>query len=335
MAALTEEDLKRLGQIKSVPDQPNNRNVTLASPNASKPAPSNIPSFTPNTPSPAQPKPQPLAAPTPQQVQENLPGLTVGQQTRGAGGVRLDQQQAPAGKELIGMRSGVPIYADATDVYSSQVPKVTADIKARDQSVSSAAAVTAGLGKTAVNTPAAQYANAVAAAPVTPKDLPIDALREQYQKDATAARQEIEQKYKQPEQPKYFSKEYADQFTAAQAAANQRAKERIAYGGQPVRDTSNSMAFVNSQVAAMRAEAARPKLAGKEYIETSGLDKATQKRLLWGVGENGENLDVTEDVVDNEMARRGITKRPGPTFQNPFLGTNRPSNRIFGKPGTN
>ena len=295
---------------------------------AAPPTPPAAPAPAKQPAAPAQPKPQPLATPTPEQVQANLPGLSVGQQTRGAGGVRLDQQQAPAGKELIGMRSGVPIYADATDVYSNEAAADKAAVSMAE-AVRPAANITAGLNKSAVNTPAAQYINAVA------KPSSVEDLRKAYQTGPTATAARAQQAPETKPSGGFFSKEYADQFTAAQEAANQRAKERIAYGGQPVRDTSNSMAFVNSQVAAMRAEAARPKLAGKEYIETSGLDKATQKRLLWGVGENGENLDVTEDVVDNEMARRGITKRPGPTFQNPFLGTNRPSNRIFGKPGTN
>ena len=307
---MTDEEKKKLGLTGQQPS----RNQIVA-PNTQAPAVPAAPAQPKPqplaTPTPEQPKPQPLAAPTPEQVQDNLPGLTVGRQTRGAGAVRLEQQQAPAGKELIGMRSGVPIYADATDVYSSQAEKLTPR---------------APVG----STPAMPSRALQITKPPTPS---IEALREQYQKDATAARQEIEQKYKQPEQPKYFSKEYANQFMAAQEAANQRAKERIAYGGQPVRDTSNSMAFANKAAAAMRAEAARPKLASKEYIETSGLDKATQKRLLWGVGENGEGLDVTEDVVDNERDRRGFTKRPGPTFQNRFWETPKPIKKTFGKPG--
>jgi hypothetical protein len=51
-------------------------------------------------------------------------GETQGTQTRG--GARLGA--TPAGKELIGMRSGVPIYADATDVYGTAKPSVQATI---------------------------------------------------------------------------------------------------------------------------------------------------------------------------------------------------------------
>jgi hypothetical protein len=326
MAALTEEDLKRLGQIKSVPDQPNNRNVTLASPNASKPAPSNIPSFTPNTPSPAQPKPQPLAAPTPAQVQANLPGLAVGQQTRGAGAVRLDRQTAPAGKELIGMRSGVPIYADATDVYSNEAAADKAAVSMAE-AVRPAANITAGLNKSAVNTPAAQYIDAVA----TPAS--VEDLRKAYQTGPTATAARAQQAPETKPSGGFFSKQYADQFTAAQEAANQRAKERIAYGGQPVRDTSNSMAIANNAASALRNVASAPKTAGMEELRSYGFDKDTEKRLSFGVGPKGESINVTSDYLKDYAASQGITKRPGPTFQNPFLGANRPSNRIFRRPG--
>lgn len=306
---------------------------------AAPPAPPAAPAPAKQPAAPAQPKPQPLAAPTPEQVQANLPGLSVGQQTRGAGGVRLDQQQAPAGKELIGMRSGVPIYADATDVYSSQASSIMSKSDAADKAARASVNPTLAqeLGalsanpykaepKTAVSTPVTLFANAG----VTPT---TEELRGQYQKDAAAARQEIEQKYKQPEQPKYFSKEYADQFTAAQEAANQRAKERIAYGGQPVRDTSNSMAIANNAASALRNVASAPKTAGMEELRSYGFDKDTEKRLSFGVGPKGESINVTSDYLKDYAASQGITKRPGPTFQNPFLGANRPSNRIFRRPG--
>jgi hypothetical protein len=51
------------------------------------------------------------------------PGQTAGEQTRG--GQRLVDQKAPAGKELIGMRSGVPVYADTEDVYGAPSLKVS------------------------------------------------------------------------------------------------------------------------------------------------------------------------------------------------------------------
>lgn len=41
-------------------------------------------------------------------------------------GVRLEDQEAPAGKELIGMRSGVPVYADIKNIYGPKsVTKVS------------------------------------------------------------------------------------------------------------------------------------------------------------------------------------------------------------------
>jgi hypothetical protein len=275
------------------------------------------------------------------------------------------------GYELIGFKGNKPLYEKADSLYSSQVKKLTPEPAAptaqtaqinstldqakNDYNTGGGGNVMlAGQDKTlkppTSNITFGNNPNNVLAPPaglIPPEPLgfnkpaaampaaapSVEALREQYQKDATAARQEIEQKYKQPEQPKYFSKEYANQFTAAQEAANQRAKERIAYGGQPVRDTSNSMAFANKAAAAMRAEAARPELATKEDIETSGLDKATQQRLRFGVGENGESVSVTPDYLKNYMASKGITKRPGPNFNNPFSGASKPSNRLYRRPG--
>ena len=271
------------------------------------------------------------AAPTPQQVQENLPGLTVGLQTRGAdgkigGGVRLDQQQAPAGKELIGMRSGVPIYADATDVYSNEAAADKAAVSMAE-AVRPAANITAGLNKSAVNTPAAQYIDAVA----TPAS--VEDLRKAYQTGPTATAARAQQAPETKPSGGFFSKQYADQFTAAQEAANQRAKERIAYGGQPVRDTSNSMAIANNAASALRNVASAPKTAGMEELRSYGFDKDTEKRLSFGVGPKGESINVTSDYLKDYAASQGITKRPGPTFQNPFLGANRPSNRIFRRPG--
>lgn len=244
------------------------------------------------------------AAPTPQQVQENLPGLTVGLQTRGAdgkigGGVRLDQQKTPAGKELIGMRSGVPIYADATDVYSNEATALT---------------------------PKVPMANA-GATPTT------EEMRAAYQTGPTATAARAQQAPETKPSGGFFSKQYADQFTAAQEAANQRAKERIAYGGQPVRDTSNSMAIANNAASALRNVASAPKTAGMEELRSYGFDKDTEKRLSFGVGPKGESINVTSDYLKDYAASQGITKRPGPTFQNPFLGANRPSNRIFRRPG--
>ena len=66
----------------------------------------------------AAPKPELIK--TQAEVQASLgAGQYAGEQTRRADGSRasLMDQKAPAGKELIGMRSGVPIYADASDVY--------------------------------------------------------------------------------------------------------------------------------------------------------------------------------------------------------------------------
>jgi hypothetical protein len=329
---MTEEEKKRLGLTGQQPSRsqivaPNTQApaVPAAPAQPAAPAPAKQPA------APTQPKPQPLAASTPSQVQANLPGLAVGQQTRGAGAVRLDRQQAPAGKELIGMRSGVPIYADATDVYSNEAAADKAAVSLAE-AVRPAANITAGLNKTAANTPAAQYINAVA----TPAS--VEDLRKAYQTGPTATAARAQQApEKKPGEPAnaggFFSKQYADQFTAAQDAANQRAKERIAYGGQPVRDTSNSMAVANNAASTLRNIAAGPKTASMEELKSYGFDKDTEKRLSFGVGQKGENLNVTSDYLKDYAAGQGITKRPGSTFQNPFSGASKPSNRLYRRPG--
>ena len=232
----------------------------------------------------AQPKPQPLAAPTPTQVQANLPGLAVGQQTRGAGAVRLDRQQAPAGKELIGMRSGVPIYADATDVYSNEASKLEKTLQGPTQS-----------------------GPAVSAS--------VEQMRAAYQTGPTATAARAQQApEKKPGEPAnaggFFSKQYADQFTAAQDAANQRAKERIAYGGQPV-TTANTQDTVNKAASTLRDIAAKPKTVGMEELRSSGLPKTTQDRLAFQEG-------VTSEFLKKERERQGISVRPAPTFGGTF-----------------
>lgn len=58
-------------------------------------------------------------------------GESQGAQTRG--GARLGT--TPAGKELIGMRSGIPIYADATDIYGAPKETIPAAISSTGQSV--------------------------------------------------------------------------------------------------------------------------------------------------------------------------------------------------------
>jgi len=217
---------------------------------------------------------QVLPAPDPAEVKSKLPNATVGVQTRGAGGVRLDQQIAPAGKELIGMRSGVPIYADANDVYGNAAPA----------------------------SPVPQPATAPTAATPTTSTAPSQSLqqmRDTYQTGPTATATRAQQAPAQ--QPTtgatggFFSKEYAQQFKAAQAAANQRAIDRI---GAPRQDLATSTtATSNAAASALRNAAAQPTVASAEQVRAAGFGPKKTERLLFGRNDKNEPVDVTPDYL--------------------------------------
>jgi hypothetical protein len=220
---------------------------------------------------------QVLPAPTPAEVKSKLPNATVGEQTRGAGGVRLDQQIAPAGKELIGMRSGVPIYADANDVYGGAAPA----------------------------SPEPQPATAPAAATPTTSAAPsqgLQQMRDAYQTGptatATATRAQQAPRtnpYEPVNRGGFFSKEYAQQFKAAQAAANQRAIDRI---GAPRQDLPTSTTKISNDAAsALRNAAAQPTVASAEQVRAAGFGPERTKRLLFGRNDKGEPVDVTPDYL--------------------------------------
>jgi hypothetical protein len=218
---------------------------------------------------------QALPAPNPAEVKSKLPNATVGEQTRGAGGVRLDQQIAPAGKELIGMRSGVPIYADANDVYGGAAPA----------------------------SPAPQPAAAPAAAAPTTSTAPsqgLQQMRDTYQTGQTATATRAQQAprtnpYEPVNRGGFFSKEYAQQFKAAQAAANQRAIDRI---GAPRQDLPTSTtATSNAAASALRNAAAQPTVASAEQVRAAGFGPEKTKRLLFGRNDKNEPVDVTPDYL--------------------------------------
>ena len=218
---------------------------------------------------------QALPAPNPAEVKSKLPNATVGEQTRGAGGVRLDQQIAPAGKELIGMRSGVPIYADANDVYGGAAPA----------------------------SPVTQPAAAPAAATPTTSTAPSQSLqqmRDTYQTSQTATATLAQQAprtnpYEPVNRGGFFSKEYAQQFKAAQAAANQRAIDRI---GAPRQDLPTSTTKISNDAAsALRNAAAQPTVASAEQVRAAGFGPERTKRLLFGRNDKGEPVDVTPDYL--------------------------------------
>ena len=216
-----------------------------------------------------------LPAPAPSQVQANLPNATVGLQTRGVGGMRLDQQIAPAGKELIGMRSGVPIYADSTDVYGAAAPQPAPAPATQSTSV-------------AETSKPAPVVNAGAVQTATPS-MSAQQMRDAYQTSATASAVRAQQAPMQPSATGagqgaatggFFSKEYAQQFQAAQAAANQRAIDRI---GAPRQDRgiSTTLETTNRAAAAMKNAAAQPRVATAEQVRAAGFGPKQTERLLF------------------------------------------------------
>jgi hypothetical protein len=228
--------------------------------------------------------------PTPAEVKSKLPNATVGEQTRGAGGVRLDQQTAPAGKELIGMRSGVPIYADANDVYGSTAP-------ASPAAASMATAPTATPAQQAPASPVVAPMAAASTAPAAPSPS-VQQMRDTYQTGPTATATRAQQAPAQ--QPttgatgRFFSKEYAQQFKAAQAAANQRAIDRI---GAPRQDLATSTTKTSNDAAsALRNAAAQPTVASAEQVRAAGFGPERTKRLLLGF-DQGKIVDVTPDYL--------------------------------------
>jgi hypothetical protein len=229
-------------------------------------------------------KRQVLPAPNPADVKSKLPNATVGEQTRGAGGVRLDQQIAPAGKELIGMRSGVPIYADANDVYGGAAPA----------------------------SPAPQPAAAPAAATATTSAAPSQSLqqmRDTYQTGpaATRAQQAPAQQPTTGATGGFFSKEYAQQFKDAQAAANQRAIDRI---GAPRQDLPTSTTTTsNAAASALRNAAVQPRVATAEQVRAAGFGPKETDRLLFTENLTPEDLESYGRTAANKRLRdRSIKK---------------------------
>lgn len=226
-----------------------------------------------------------LLAPAPSQVQANLPNATVGLQTRGVGGMRLDQQIAPAGKELIGMKSGVPIYADSTDVYGAAAPQPAPATQPTSvaETTKPAPVVNAGAVQTATPSMSAQQ------------------MRDAYQTSATASAVRAQQAprtnpYEPVNRGGFFSKEYAQQFQAAQAAANQRAIDRI---GAPRQDRATSTtATSNAAASALRNAAVQPRVATTEQVRAAGFGPEQTKRLMFGVGNKGESVNVTPDYLE-------------------------------------
>lgn len=216
----------------------------------------NLPNQTPRTAQPAaRTTAQPPTTVTPDQAQPKLPiGATAGQQTRGASGVRLSDQETPAGKELIGMRAGLPIYADKTVATTSTQtsPQFSADPQL--------AAVQRNMQQ-------------------------LSSKRDQeYLKNP-----DITGSTRPASTTSFFSKEYAQQFKAAQAAANQRAIDRI---GAPRQDKPTSTTSVtNAAAAALRNAAAQPRVATPEQVRAAGFGPRQTERLMFTENVTPEYLE--------------------------------------------
>ena len=263
----------------------------------------------------AAPKPEPIK--TQAEVQADLgPGQIAGKQTRRADGSRasLMDQKAPAGKELIGMRSGVPIYADASDVYG-------VDTEAPVVKPLNNVSFAAGAEPTLENVTKPNFFG-----PTTPKNSGFreatDAEKNQrlqqaraaYQTGATASAvraQAAPAPTPAPERRMFGAETRAD-FNRAQAEARQRAVQRLAYPRQD--RPTNTTETANAAAAALRRAAAEPKVASMEEVQRTGEalgwspEKTKQVGFGLGVGvdDQGNPLTVTPSVLKRLRQRAGL-----------------------------
>jgi hypothetical protein len=259
------------------------------------------------------PKPEPIK--TSDQVQANLgAGQYAGEQTRRADNSRVSlmDQKAPAGKELIGMKSGVPIYADANDVYGGAAPASPAPqpaaapagdgiARTRAERLRAIGGAPAGL----VPQPAAAPAAATPTAAAAPSQS-LQQMRDTYQNSQTATATRAQQAprtnpYEPVNRGGFFSKEYAQQFIDAQAAANQRAIDRI---GAPRRDLPTSTTTTSTAAAsALRNAAAQPRVATAEQVRAAGFGPKETDRLLFTENLTPEDLELYGRTAANKRLR--------------------------------
>jgi hypothetical protein len=273
------------------------------------------------------PKPEPIK--TQQEVRSSLgAGEYAGGQTRGAGGVRLDRQTAPAGKELIGMKSGVPIYADAKNVYGVDTEARVSTLPDYVRNTPTTAAEKPGsmlkpqasqqksIASMGLYPPAAESPNARMQPSKEPstsreatdaeKNQRLQQARDAYQTGATASAVRA-QAAPAPDQ-KRFGTATREDFDRAQAEARQRAMERLSYPRQdkPTSTTETS----NAAASAMGRVAAAPKVASMEEVQKTGaalgFSPAKIKQLSFGVGDQGESLAVTPDYLKRLRQRAGL-----------------------------
>jgi hypothetical protein len=135
-------------------------------------------------------------------------------------------------------------------------------------------------------------------------------MRDTYQTGQTATATSAQQAprtnpYEPVNRGGFFSKEYAQQFKTAQAAANQRAIDRI---GAPRQDLATSTtATSNAAASALRNAAAQPTVASAEQVRAAGFGPERTERLLFGRNDKGEPVDVTPDYL-KRLRDRSIRK---------------------------
>ena len=159
------------------------------------------------------------------------PGETQGEQTRG--GPRLGE--TPAGKELVGMRSGIPIYVDTAEVYGAPKPSIS---------------------NTIANTPAA----ADSTKPVMIQGQTIEQQRAEYQaREAPKAAAAMAT----PEPKKYWGSgaelKYGDalarQAALARVGGAEEAKRRSDASEESAKNIRETKAFTEREVARQKIEA--------------------------------------------------------------------------------
>jgi hypothetical protein len=94
----------------------------------------------------------------------------------------------------------------------------------------------------------------------------------------------------------FNSREYAQQFQEAQAAANQRAIDRIGAPRQDLRTSTTETS--NAAASALRNAAAQPTVASAEQVRAAGFGPERTKRLLFGRDDENKIVDVTPDYLE-------------------------------------
>jgi hypothetical protein len=176
------------------------------------------------------------------------PGETQGEQTRG--GPRLGE--TPAGKELVGMRSGIPIYVDTAEVYGAPKPSISNTIANTPAAADSTKPVMIQ-GQT-IEQQRAEYqareAPKAAAAMATPEDQAREAPK------AAAA-------MATPEPKKYWGSgaelKYGDalarQAALARVGGAEEAKRRSDASEESAKNIRETKAFTEREVARQKIEA--------------------------------------------------------------------------------